>query len=124
MNDNVYTGYIRKGGNEMQFTSYLQDGSLTVVLTGEIDHHCAKGYIQAIASKLEVYTPKECILDFSQVSFMDSSGIAVAINAMRSMTKSDNLYSSNMHKNRSKSKESTAAKEGLPERYQIFEWSD
>lgn len=71
----------------MQFTSYLQDGSLTVVLTGEIDHHCAKGYIQAIASKLEVYTPKECILDFSQVSFMDSSGIAVAINAMRSMTK-------------------------------------
>lgn len=71
----------------MQFTSYLQDGSLTVVLTGEIDHHCAKEYIQAIGSKLEVYTPKECILDFSQVSFMDSSGIAVAINAMRLMTK-------------------------------------
>ena len=48
----------------------------------------------------------------------------IIAHAMRSMTKSDNLYSSNMHKNRSKSKESTAAKEGLPERYQIFEWSD
>ena len=71
----------------MQFTSFLQDGSLTVVLTGEIDHHCARGYIDAIASKVEVYKPKECILDFQQVPFMDSSGIAVVINALRIMTR-------------------------------------
>ena len=70
----------------MQFTSYLQDGCLTVVLTGEIDHQCAKQYIDAIATKIEVYTPGECILDFEQVSFMDSSGIAVVINALRNMT--------------------------------------
>ena len=69
----------------MQFTSYLQNNSLTVALTGEIDHQCAKHYIDAIASKIEVYMPKECILDFEQVSFMDSSGIAVVINAMRQM---------------------------------------
>lgn len=69
----------------MQFTSYLQDGSLTVALTGEIDHSSAKRYIDAIAAKIEVYVPKECILDFSQVSFMDSSGIAVMINALRNM---------------------------------------
>lgn len=71
----------------MQFTSYLQNGSLTVALTGEIDHQCAKYYMDAIASKIEVYTPKECILDFQQVSFMDSSGIAVVINALRCMTR-------------------------------------
>lgn len=71
----------------MQFTSFLQNGSLTVALTGEIDHQCAKGYIDAIASKIEVYTPRECVLDFQQVSFMDSSGIAVIINALRSMTR-------------------------------------
>ena len=70
----------------MQFTSYLQDGSLTVILTGEIDHSCAKHYIDAIASKIEVYTPRECILDMEQVSFMDSSGIAVMINALRHMS--------------------------------------
>ena len=69
----------------MQFTSYLQDGCLTVALTGEIDHCSAKKYIDAIASKIEVYTPRECILDFSQVTFMDSSGIAVMINALRNM---------------------------------------
>ena len=69
----------------MQFTSFLDDGRLTVALTGEIDHHCAKGYINAIAGKIEAYTPEVCILDFSEVTFMDSSGIAVAINALRDM---------------------------------------
>ncbi len=69
----------------MQFTSFLENGRLTVALTGEIDHHCAKHYIRAITAKIESYTPQECILDFLDVTFMDSSGIAVVINAMRSM---------------------------------------
>lgn len=70
----------------MQFTSFLQDGHLTVALTGEIDHHHAKRYIQSIAAKIEAYTPSVCVLDFKEVSFVDSSGIAVVINALRSMT--------------------------------------
>ena len=70
----------------MQFTSFLQDGQLTVILTGEIDHHCAKNYINSIAAKIEAYAPRVCILDFQDVTFMDSSGIAVAINAMRNMS--------------------------------------
>lgn len=69
----------------MQFTSFLEEGKLTVALTGEIDHHCAKAYIQAIAAKIEAYTPDICVLDFRDVSFVDSSGIAVVINALRSM---------------------------------------
>ena len=69
----------------MRFTSYLQDGNLTVALTGEIDHHCAKHYIRAIGGKVEAYTPSVCILDFSQVTFIDSSGVAVVINALRNM---------------------------------------
>ena len=70
----------------MHFTSFLEEGRLTVALTGEIDHHCAKAYIQAIAAKIEAYTPDLCILDFRDVSFVDSSGIAVVINALRCMT--------------------------------------
>ncbi len=73
----------------MQFTSFLQNGNLTVALTGEIDHHRAKNYIQAIAAKIEAYTPEVCILDFTDVTFMDSSGIAVVINAFREMKKLD-----------------------------------
>lgn len=70
----------------MQFTSFLEGGRLTVALTGEIDHHCAKAYIQSIASKIEAYTPEICVLDFQDVAFVDSSGIAVVINALRNMT--------------------------------------
>ena len=69
----------------MHLTSYLQDGTLTVALTGEIDHHCAKSYIQAITAKIEAYTPRICVLDFGEVTFTDSSGIAVVINALRNM---------------------------------------
>jgi stage II sporulation protein AA (anti-sigma F factor antagonist) len=76
----------QQGGITMQFTSFLENGRLTVALTGEIDHHCAKSYIQAIGAKIEAYTPDTCVLDFSDVSFVDSSGIAVVINALRCMT--------------------------------------
>ena len=71
----------------MRFTSYLENGQLTVALTGEIDHHCAKHYIQEIIGKIEAYTPRVCILDFKEVNFMDSSGIAVVINALRYMSR-------------------------------------
>ncbi|MBO5868094.1 MAG: STAS domain-containing protein [Oscillospiraceae bacterium] len=73
----------------MRLTSFLQDGKLTVILTGEIDHHCAKEYMSAIAAKIEAYVPQVCCLDFRDVSFMDSSGIAIVINAMRAMTHID-----------------------------------
>ena len=69
----------------MHFTSFLEGKQLTVALTGEIDHHCAKAYIQSIAAKIEAYTPEVCVLDFRDVTFMDSSGIAVVINALRNM---------------------------------------
>ena len=69
----------------MHFTSFLQNGVLTIALTGEIDHHCARGYIEKIAAKIEAYTPEECVLDFSDVTFFDSSPIAVVINSMRRM---------------------------------------
>ena len=73
----------------MRLTSFLQDGQLTIALTGEIDHHCAKTYIADIIGKIEAYTPQVCILDFTDVSFMDSSGIAVVINALRNMKRLD-----------------------------------
>ena len=71
----------------MQLTSFLQNGRLTIALAGEIDHHCAKEHIHCVAAKIEAYNPDVCILDFQDVTFMDSSGIAIVINALRDMTK-------------------------------------
>ena len=69
----------------MHFTSFLENGKLTIALTGEIDHHCAKAYIQIINSKIEAYMPEVCVLDFRDVTFMDSSGIAIIISCIRRM---------------------------------------
>ena len=69
----------------MQLTSFLENGRPTIALTGEIDHHRAKCYIETIAAKIDAYAPSACILDFSEVTFVDSSGIAVVINSMRRM---------------------------------------
>ena len=41
----------------MHFTSFQEGDKLTIALTGEIDHHCAKAYIQVIAAKIETYMP-------------------------------------------------------------------
>ena len=71
----------------MRLTSFLEEGQLTILLTGEIDHHSAKEYIQNILAKIEAYTPRICILDFQDITFMDSSGIAVVINAYRTLSK-------------------------------------
>ena len=69
----------------MNFTSFQEGDKLTIALTGEIDHHCAKTYIRIIAAKIETYMPETCVLDFRDVTFVDSSGIAVVINALRRM---------------------------------------
>lgn len=69
----------------MYIRSYLQSGKMTITLSGEIDHHEARHAMKTISEKLEAYTPKVCTLDFRDVSFMDSSGIAIVIQTVRRM---------------------------------------
>lgn len=69
----------------MNMTSYLQGRRLTIALSGEIDHHVAKTLINGVGDKIDTFLPRHCVLDFSDVTFMDSSGIAVVINAKRHM---------------------------------------
>ena len=64
----------------MNLTSYVQDRQLTIALRGEIDHHAAREIMQALSAKIDL-----CILDFRDVTFMDSSGIAVVIHTLRRM---------------------------------------
>lgn len=73
----------------MQMTSFLQDKQMTIALQGEIDHHEARAVLRMIANKIDQFMPKHCILDFREVSFMDSSGIAIVIHAYRRMKELD-----------------------------------
>ncbi len=69
----------------MNIAASYSSGKLTVFLAGELDHHEAGGAIRAIGELIEEKMPRECVIDMSSLSFMDSSGIAVLINAGRKM---------------------------------------
>ncbi len=69
----------------MKYAASFSSGRLTVYLSGELDHHAAGEAIRVVGELIEDNMPRECVLDFSGLSFMDSSGIAVIINAGRKM---------------------------------------
>lgn len=77
--------YFFAEGETLPMTSFLQDKQLTIALAGEIDHHSARETMQTIAKKVDLYLPTVCILDFRDVTFMDSSGIAIVIQTIRRM---------------------------------------
>ena len=60
--------------------SFSHSGEITVAkLSGEIDHHVARGEREDIDRILFSKKPKLLIIDFSDVRFMDSSGIGLII---------------------------------------------
>ena len=77
--------HFLSGGEQMNLTSFLQDKQLTIALRGEIDHHSAKDIMRVVGNKIELYLPRVCVLDFREVTFMDSSGIAIVIACVRHM---------------------------------------
>ena len=77
--------HFLSGGEQRNLTSFLQDKQLTIALRGEIDHHSAKDIMRVVGNKIELYLPRVCVLDFREVTFMDSSGIAIVIACVRHM---------------------------------------
>ena len=67
----------------MTISTNYAAGRLTIGLCGELDQHEAPGASRAITELLDDYLPRECVLDLSSLSFMDSSGIAVFVRANR-----------------------------------------
>lgn len=58
---------------------------MMVFLIGEIDHHTARAVREEIDTMAERIRPRTMILDFSDVSFMDSSGIGLVMGRVRLM---------------------------------------
>ena len=56
---------------------------LTAFLSGELDHHRAKEIREAIDFAVREQYPPVVVLDFKQVSFMDSSGIGLIMGRSR-----------------------------------------
>ena len=52
---------------------------LTLTLRGELDHHGAKDVMQRMELALDAALPIKLTLDFSGVTFMDSSGVGLIL---------------------------------------------
>lgn len=60
---------------------------VTARLIGELDHHTAKGMREAIDNAVDLNMPSLLVLDFGEVSFMDSSGIGLVMGRFRNISK-------------------------------------
>lgn len=64
----------------------VKNDKLIVHMTGELDHHSAEEVRNKIDDRLERDNIKKLIMDFSHVSFMDSSGIGVVIGRYKKLS--------------------------------------
>lgn len=69
----------------MEVQSKGKDRDLTLTFFGELDHHGAHDTVIRMERALDAALPLKLTLDFSGVTFMDSSGIAVVMRAHRRM---------------------------------------
>ena len=63
----------------------LTENLLIARLDGEIDHHTAKDIREKIDIQIENSDCKTLVIDFSDVSFMDSSGIGLIMGRYKLM---------------------------------------
>ena len=62
-----------------------KNGKLRITISGEVDHHRVRDTMEQIEEAVERILPRECILDMREVTFMDSSGIAMILKTHRRM---------------------------------------
>ena len=62
---------------EKRFSYKLDDDILEIKLTGEIDHHSAVNVRSEIDELIFDLRPHKVVLDLSEISFMDSSGLGL-----------------------------------------------
>lgn len=69
----------------MEINAKSTDRKLLLELTGELDHQGAAQAIRELELALDAALPLHLALDLSGVTFMDSSGIAVALRGWQRM---------------------------------------
>ncbi len=69
----------------MNFRFKKDEGMLVVKVCGELDHHNIMALRTAIDDHIFAMAPKGLILDFSELTLMDSSGIGLIMGRLRLM---------------------------------------
>ena len=61
------------------------DRNLLLELSGELDHHGARGALRELELAIDAALPKALVMDMGGITFMDSSGIALILRAQQRM---------------------------------------
>lgn len=61
----------------MEYTKEAVAGTLTLSLTGELDHHGAAAARERLDKEIEAVRPKKVVLCLRDVHFCDSSGLGL-----------------------------------------------
>lgn len=61
------------------------DRNLLLTFRGELDHHGARNALREVEMAIDAALPKKLVMDFADVTFMDSSGIALILRAQQRM---------------------------------------
>ena len=69
----------------MEITWKTLDHILMVKICGDIDHHTCEMLRQQVDQALESTNSRSILFSFAQVSFMDSSGIALILRSQQRM---------------------------------------
>ena len=72
----------------LQITQKEQEGTLTALYAGELDHHAAQLAIEQTEDLLVLFPCTKLVLDLSGLTFMDSSGLAVVLHLYRTCARS------------------------------------
>ena len=73
----------KRNDDKMNLRIELKNGVMTAAMRGDLDHHAAAGLREEIDSTAKKVRPKVLRLDFSEVPFMDSSGIGLILGRVR-----------------------------------------
>ncbi len=65
----------------------IRGDTLTVYLTGELDHHSAAGVRQELDLLIRSSRARRLVMDLSELRFMDSSGVGVVIGRYNQMAR-------------------------------------
>ena len=69
----------------MEIHEQIGERTLLLSFSGEMDHHGVRNMLRRIEQAIDVAVPKTLTLDFSEVTFMDSSGIALILCSQQKM---------------------------------------
>ena len=69
----------------MEIQAKTSDRNLLLELSGDIDHHGARNALRELELAIDAALPKKLVLDMKNVTFMDSSGIALILRAQQRM---------------------------------------